>query len=238
MASLLGHLRFCSCVTSCARPLIRTVYIAMGRRVNTSGWDGFVRLSLAVKDRLYSIERILRVAIHDPGLAPRVRRVIGYSDASEPQGGYVIAGASGGFRGFLWNQSSLSLAMRAKKVSMPYLEALALKACVDAVLFDPDLRAIASGGYLSVGIDSSSVLWAVLRGSSRESHLNDVLTHIFSSTQQIDCRLELFHVASACNPSDPISRIPPSQVQRVHLHGRWLLKKDHWPDGQQTSLPL
>ena len=158
--------------------------------------------------------------------------MIGFSDASEPQGGYVIAGPLGGFKGFLWSKDTLSRASRSKKVSMPYLECCALYACVLAVISDPGLSAIAAGGYLTVGIDSSSVLWAILRGSSREANLNNMLDYIFTATAKIDCRLELFHVASECNPSDPISRLPPTQVRKICLLGNWLQPRNHWPDGQ------
>jgi hypothetical protein len=52
LASLLGHLRFCACVTFAAKPLIRTVYRLMSTRVLQDGWQAWLRVTPAIQDRL------------------------------------------------------------------------------------------------------------------------------------------------------------------------------------------
>ena len=140
-----------------------------------------------------------------------------FSDASQHRGGFIIC--KYGFSGFDFDERTLADAWRGKRTSIPYLEAVALRRCVDTALGHPDTLRRAQTHGLVIGIDSESVLWAQLAGNSKEPRLNDIILHIFLSCYRLDVWCELAFVRSACNPADAISR---THQDYICVRGEWL----------------
>ena len=217
LSSLLGKLTWAAHAIWLVKPLNRTLYRLMAQRLATSGndWSCWVRISPSIHDRLSLIRSLLHLHRTMGNLAHDA--VIAFSDACDTRGGFVIL--NHGFRGFMWTVADLSAAFRNTRISIPFLEARALLLCIEEIISAPTILARAQRSGLSIGIDSASVLWAIIRGSSRDQHINSIIYSIFMITKKLNIWLSLTHVSSACNPSDSISR---SEQVRIFAGGRWL----------------
>ena len=215
-ASLVGVLNWAASACWVIRPLLKFMYNVMTIRLKTTGgdWRALVRVGAATKARLRLIGDLLETV--KPGRCTR-EAVKAFSDACNYRGGFVVVDY--GFAGFDFSKEVLLRASGVERVSIPILECFAMVVVVDTVLSSPYLREIAVREGLCIGIDSQSVVYAVLAGSSGSPVLNNLIYYLFSQCNAGGVRCELVFVRSNCNPADSISRFPQD---RVLIHGSWL----------------
>lgn len=223
LASLLGDIAWSACIVKLLKIRIYAVWTSLAHRVASAGWNCEFRLSAIDLSALRHVLIVVEICARNPERFSRpLKFCLGYdtptawSDASKTGVGVVISHV--GFWQGQWRHPA-SLVGKKGALLMPLMEAYGLAAAVDLCI---EVGAVADGG-LVVGIDSKSVLGAVLKGRSSSPAIHDVLSSVFSTVAERNIDLFVAYVNTDCNHADAPSRIfPLSHIQisgqkRLHV---------------------
>jgi len=197
--------------------------------VVSAGWNCQFRLSATDISALKHAMIIMEACCREPDRFSRpLKFTLSYdmptawSDASGDGAGVVIANV--GFWQGRWYDPA-SLMSDAGAFLMPLMEAYGLAAAVDLCIA---LGVVSDGGALCVGIDSTCVLGAVLKGRSTSPRIHSVLAEMFSQIAKHRIDLYVAYVSTDCNHDDAPSRIFP--LHSIQISGaRPLYAIRSWP---------